>query len=372
MKCHEVMELMQRYLDQDLSKLEEQAMKDHLHDCPGCTALFERFVYLSSELEKLPKVAPPVSLVDSILPRLEQIDRSEAAALAHESNDVSGGTARTSDRAVAWRQRWKERFPYKSVGGVVAAGIVLGMFMVNGNPFQQNTQVADQANNEAAGGISLFSSAENKATESTNDSEEAVPQAQESAVDKDVSSSDVYSTDSAADAAVTSKQSEKLKIADSNNSAQANGDSGSSPGYTGTGEPAAADEPEGKKRMAAPEQPSASAGQDPLESARAVEEPPQEKVEGDRSVANNAFTVEENGSASLDSPDGAYNAVVEGKQVIIMEDTERIFITPAREVDQILNLKWSEDSKFLDYDTASGESIGHYRIDVTHKIETAQ
>jgi len=113
MNCQEVMEYMQRYLDQDLGKAETEQMHDHLRGCEQCSAMFERLVQLSDELEKLPKVTPSVSIVDSILPRLDELDQGSAKAV------------------VAPRRK---RFSYKAAG-VVAAGIALGLMLMQWNPF---------------------------------------------------------------------------------------------------------------------------------------------------------------------------------------------------------------------------------------------
>lgn len=71
MNCDEVMEAMQRDLDGDLTAEERQRMQIHLLNCPDCVSLYERLRRLSSQLENLPKVEPPFSLVDALLPRLE-------------------------------------------------------------------------------------------------------------------------------------------------------------------------------------------------------------------------------------------------------------------------------------------------------------
>ncbi|OKP88756.1 anti-sigma factor [Paenibacillus sp. P32E] len=76
MKCAEVMEWMHRYLDHDLSQEEIIEMFRHIDNCPSCADVFDRLNVLSQQLEQLPDVKPPFSLVDSILPRLDELDRS--------------------------------------------------------------------------------------------------------------------------------------------------------------------------------------------------------------------------------------------------------------------------------------------------------
>jgi hypothetical protein len=123
MMCQEVIELMQRYLDQDLNETEYRRMLMHIQSCSGCAELFERLVGLSQELESLPKVTPPVSIVDSILPRLEQLDRMAAEGTAAAADTGKRGAALT------WRARMKEWISLPMAGGVVAAGLVLGFFV---------------------------------------------------------------------------------------------------------------------------------------------------------------------------------------------------------------------------------------------------
>ncbi|SET67003.1 anti-sigma factor [Paenibacillus sp. NFR01] len=75
MNCTEVMEWMQRDMDHDLSPDEKIEMFRHLDDCASCAELYDQLTMLSSELEQLPEVKPPFSLVDSILPKLDELDR---------------------------------------------------------------------------------------------------------------------------------------------------------------------------------------------------------------------------------------------------------------------------------------------------------
>ncbi|WP_379161062.1 zf-HC2 domain-containing protein [Paenibacillus sp. sgz5001063] len=75
MKCAEVMEWMHRYLDHDLSQDEIIEMFRHIDNCPSCADVFDRLSVLSQQLEQLPDVKPPFSLVDSILPQLDKLDQ---------------------------------------------------------------------------------------------------------------------------------------------------------------------------------------------------------------------------------------------------------------------------------------------------------
>lgn len=164
MNCQEVIELMQRYLDQDLDKIEYNQMLDHIQDCPECSELFERLLNVSEQLESLPKVTPAFSLVDAILPKLQQMDMVSTPLImedhaAYAARDISSSvptklttsSAQTMrkdtvpvSRASDWRSRTRSFVSAKIVGGVVAAGLVLGFFVFNQQE-QSNMQNADGA-----------------------------------------------------------------------------------------------------------------------------------------------------------------------------------------------------------------------------------
>ncbi|WP_314584652.1 zf-HC2 domain-containing protein [Paenibacillus terrigena] len=132
MNCPEVMELMNRYLDADLNELESAHLMEHLKQCSDCSEMFERLRHLSAELENMPKVMPKYSLVDAIMPQLDQIDREREHPLMPE---------KSSQKVVPMKPRFWERLSFRSIGGVVAAGIIVGLFMVTYKP--DTTQQAD-------------------------------------------------------------------------------------------------------------------------------------------------------------------------------------------------------------------------------------
>ncbi|PZD93967.1 hypothetical protein DNH61_21005 [Paenibacillus sambharensis] len=151
MTCQEVMELMQRQLDGDLDERETADLTEHIRHCPECEAMMERLNRLSDELENLPKVQPRYSLVDAILPQLEQIDqmREENLLLTQTSDDLeieqaaalassSSGRSRVERRSASWFERRSVRW----LSGVAAAGLVIGLFLFTyePQPFGQGTQ----------------------------------------------------------------------------------------------------------------------------------------------------------------------------------------------------------------------------------------
>jgi hypothetical protein len=127
MTCHDRIELMQRFLDHDLSEAEERELHLHLQMCTECAELFERLQRLDSELAQLPKVTPAFSLVDAILPQLAELDRSSAAleeTAAREPEAFAfvppGGIPRTRRSFVSWK--W--------VSGAAVAAVLLGVFVL--------------------------------------------------------------------------------------------------------------------------------------------------------------------------------------------------------------------------------------------------
>ncbi|WP_341416490.1 zf-HC2 domain-containing protein [Paenibacillus filicis] len=153
-----MIELMQRYLDQDLEETEYARMLGHLQQCPDCSELFERLVKVSTELESLPKVVPPYSLVDAILPEIERLEAEAGGAApawiapsqeeaASQSTAVAEdpGSRPRSSRGAGWRSQMREWVSFPVLGGVVAAGLIFGFIV-----FQQAPPVSNKVAEELA------------------------------------------------------------------------------------------------------------------------------------------------------------------------------------------------------------------------------
>lgn len=134
MKCQEVTDLMQRYLDKDLDEQENIALMDHLSECSTCPAIFAKMKQLSNDLTLLPKVSPPFSLVDRIMPQLEEIDQMSSAGDQHAADSKPGPML-----------TWAKRMNFKVISGVAAAAIVLIILFSNGFPmsFQSANDMAN-------------------------------------------------------------------------------------------------------------------------------------------------------------------------------------------------------------------------------------
>jgi hypothetical protein len=124
MNCEQMMEWMQRFVDQDLPQAELDILMSHIAQCPDCAASFEQLKQLSAELSSLPAVSPPFSIVDSILPKLAQIDAwqasTEGAYLPEKIHSK------------------KSFFSWKMGVGFVAAAIIFGLIAVNLSPTSKN------------------------------------------------------------------------------------------------------------------------------------------------------------------------------------------------------------------------------------------
>ncbi|WP_372632401.1 anti-sigma factor [Cohnella sp.] len=126
MKCQEVMELMQRYIDGDLDQQETSLMMEHADRCSDCAAMLARLRKLSSELEQLPRVVPKFSIVDSILPELERL---HAAGTVVGAGEAAGDSAVASPSPSQVRSNRPARQLFRKISGVVAAGVVVGLLL---------------------------------------------------------------------------------------------------------------------------------------------------------------------------------------------------------------------------------------------------
>ncbi|MBY7739536.1 anti-sigma factor [Paenibacillus polymyxa] len=138
MKCgEEVMDWMQRYVDHELGEEETSQLMNHIATCPDCAEKFHILQTLSRELEELPAVSPAFSLVDSIMPQLDAIDRAreEQGSALQEMQPVaadpeSGAGPRQRTQPVPW---WN-RVGGRAAMGVAAAAVVLGIVVFNFEP----------------------------------------------------------------------------------------------------------------------------------------------------------------------------------------------------------------------------------------------
>lgn len=349
MNCQEVRELMQRHVDGDLNAAETATLMDHVEHCPDCAVMMERLVHLSRGLEQLPRVEPPYSLVDAILPKLGMAD----AISPDEAEETSvPSIAPRSRRAERSRRSWITR-----VSGVVALGIVVGLLLVNG-PFsermgnsEQDAAVAPKAANQEA---ELMNKMEAGSMEIQDQYGSEMPSAEKRQLSD--SGPDVYSTSE-----------------DGSPDPSPSGNSGASSYEGGQGSeaaPMAAPSPAPAEEEPATES-AAPQASDPGKSANipdeAVSMPPADD-EGGMNEGIMAFPEPTEPPLSIMgepvpeeeavSPDGKWRAVlIDGRlQIFRMSDGNLVY-------DQIPDagvrseLVWSEDSTALNYTFTSADGV---------------
>ncbi|NDI33764.1 anti-sigma factor family protein [Chengkuizengella sediminis] len=146
MKCQEVIQLMQRDLDGDLNKEEHQQMIDHISDCHSCTEMFERLKNVSIELEQLPQVTPPVSIVDQILPQLEEIDQANIIETQVHDTGETEETLTTNIKKTTFTTLFKKAKPIAFLGASAAAVILIVFTALNsGDNLIMNDMAVEQS-----------------------------------------------------------------------------------------------------------------------------------------------------------------------------------------------------------------------------------
>lgn len=339
MNCQGVMELIQRYLDRDLDGEEEEMLFHHAKQCPDCAGMLERLQRLSGELEQLPKVTPPYSLVDAIMPKLDEIDQMQASAankrgaphIADSGGSMQIGTSRWKARRKSWG----------ALGGVIAAGLIFGLFITNdklGNHQMTEIQEPSSApqmyisavNSEQPGRTGNENIQQTERQISGLNKELAVPNANQN-----------QAQDSNASNRSMSAASKSEKMSDIASPAQPL-EPPSEMMMTEFGFGIAATEKEEEHTM---------------ESAAA---------EGQMQIMS-MFPEE---PVSFASPDGQYIAEIDGNRVVIKQGELTVFtsILHQQESAEIVLINWENDYHML-YDVIQDGSAVRYMIDLESKSE---
>ncbi|HEY0826560.1 MAG TPA: zf-HC2 domain-containing protein [Bacilli bacterium] len=343
MNCQEVLDLMQKYVDQEHTNSEYAEMSEHLHRCPSCTAIFERLKRLSDELEQLPKVVPAYSIVDTILPKLERMN------LLYQPT---------------WKERFMERFPYKTLGSL-AAGIILLLVILNSDlPGSMNSADSEKS--------ALHMESMNRDTAGNN-----LAPAQEDGSDNKAK---VEFSESVTESPTTPAPTAEMESAGETTDAEATDSS--------------AADPVGEAKLFKATSPPATKKPTPKPAAASTPEPQATEAGGygGATVDEEPAVQEENNNAELapsqspsavlttdaeqfPSGDGAYIAYVRQNEtsqevVIVNQQFEPVFTSFAKEVEQILNIVWSEESKVLWFDTFDGQTTRHYSVDLVKLQES--
>jgi len=244
MICEEVMELMQRHLDGDLNSEELERLTEHLDTCSECAEMMERLESIDRDLASLPKVTPAYSLVDAILPRLQELDAADGGELAADRNAAPAvadapGEGGFGPRRAAAKRPWYARRSFAGIGGAAAAA-VLGILIVNGLP-QTFDDAARTTSEESAAGASAETMMMD-AMQHSAASEQAAPGDMESASSADPGGGAGGSV-GAADEAPTPRTAEPRAERDDPVDVAETPRSGSEPASIGGGEKDASEEP---------------------------------------------------------------------------------------------------------------------------------
>lgn len=376
MTNEEVNEYMHRYLDDDLSDDEAELLMEHLRQSPATSAMFERLKRLHSDLEQLPRVTPPISIVDSILPRLEREGLwSDPTVSNTEQTATSVNKARTA-APERGSKTGRQRIHYKWLGGVVAAGIALAVFITTFGP---GTSVDDSADDSSLQRAEALSSANdgNSSFENAKASEE--PMAKDSAAEDAADgvgagmAADGMSAEESAPAkakAETVEESAVTLTSDQPKAAEADqpkaqetdqqqSEEPANTAYTTTPESTSRDEPVASKTEEAPV------------ADKAV---PSKDKTGKGELNRSFGFVPESEPIPVTAPDGASSAKavdMNGSgQVIVTDQKGNTIYKSAVYQGTLLNLQWSENSTKLTFDVATDGEIRLVTIDLTKQTES--
>jgi hypothetical protein len=350
MTNQEVSEFMQRFLDDDLNENELEALMEHIRQSPASAAVFERLQRLDSELEQLPKVIPPMSIVDSILPRLEL-----AGLVDHPPVIGTVSTNVLPDRVVPMERR-ANRVNYRLLGGVVAAGIVLTLFFTNFSP-QMTFQSADEDTTSKMSLDTMMapeSNAKIPKKDAAMKSDSAEPKQQRGTTEEKTDAAERISTTPAADTAPPKSDLNAPMYKDAAEAPSPWVDKGKASRTGALDAGVAPDAPEDK------------APSDSEPPVKATEEP----------LRNQIMATETEPLPSVASPNeqltGTVTAVAEGGQQIIIYDLGGNQVYESDVYQGLLNeLTWSPDSTQLHFEViVENESTVHMTIHVTAQTES--
>lgn len=395
MNCQEVMEFMQRQLDGDLDAKEEDELHAHLMHCLDCAQMFERLQRLSDELTQLPRVIPPYSLVDAIMPQLNEIDIRSAASITDNAAFSANTTQITHGQPpkLPWTRRFGSQFSWKFAGGVVAAGLVLGFFAFNlQQPVleQADSLLAPRAEQPSAGQMRSTNASDSnigqqadtmKKVDSPDAKQEALnpPTAdakglQENVVPQEAGGEGLTPQDT------TDAKLEKPKVISPSNTAK---DSDASRLAPSTSDPERMKEPtafgaSGKKdpdsSLHSPDAGTSNKLRAGTPTVTTTAPTPTAKQESDAAGGFQAFTSQVS-AQSLQSATGVHEAVIEDQHVVIRNSATKEIVFASKQVwkpaDLITLVEWSKDDKLF-YQVESEGSLHTFLIDLTAKTEAAK
>jgi hypothetical protein len=140
-----IWDLMQRDLDDDLSPEEQLFLRSSVQKDPDLQLMYERLKRVSDQLEQLPPVTPAFSIVDSILPQLEEAALQPSTAPASTRTELPRLELKSS-ASQAKRPKWKGLpvWMARAGSGLVAACLLFGLFFMVNGPKQSGPDVNNQ------------------------------------------------------------------------------------------------------------------------------------------------------------------------------------------------------------------------------------
>lgn len=356
MNCQEVMELMQRQLDGDLDESEYSVLMNHTRHCPDCAAMYDRLQMLSAELTSLPKVVPSYSLVDAILPELQRLELDGQGG--SETEHVVNTNETVREPIPVRRAARSRRFPsLRITGGIIAAAVVAGLFIVSynagiGPSFDSSNNAKSLSANEAGSDMAadekgnLFSLKAN-----------IEPKAQQDAPDAGLDTESMNESDGGGQPADRS-QDQSGTSSDVN---RVDPDSA-----TGAGEVSKSEEP-----ASDPETETTDAIEDgSINGSGGTEDP----VEGSlpSTPGYQGIMSEVPAAITAISPNGEMQAIAEGFQVRIYNMADQtLLVETDRKNGKLAQLVWSDDNTVLNYEVQLEQgAIEKYVIDVKAGSDT--
>lgn len=405
MTCDEVMEFMQRHLDGDLNEGEHKRMSEHLDACPDCADMMERLQQIDQDLANLPKVTPAFSLVDAILPRLEQIDaglpveRADAAA----SEMHLAKTERTADAGApgegAQRKRpWYARGRLAQFGGLAAAAAVFGILIVNGLPKSLDDATQQSMNSTAGSAAAPMARVMESSAAETGAAEMAAPAAGDSAAEAPLAeestmkSANTGNVGSAGQNAISPKEpaAEPLPVPDTRATDQEKADTYNNVGIADAPEPNEAESDTPHPRMAGEAAPEPDPAPAPVEETISADDQDGQGTVGVRGGggSHQGFAPEdpkagkiaavENQYGSLSSETGKYEAQVRPQSedgrlfVVIVDETGATVFASTRLWDPSVPIELKEwKGEVLTYTALTADGTEYtFTIDAAAGTET--
>ncbi|GED58925.1 hypothetical protein ABER61_21365 [Brevibacillus formosus] len=140
MTNEEIFELMQRDLDGDLSESEQELLHRLIQKDADLQLMYNRLKDVSQQLEHLPPVVPPISIVDSILPKLELAAAKPAAVKSTVNEEILPTLeVKRESSSLPESKKWKRMKVWMASLGstAVAASLLVGVLFSGGDGKKQ-------------------------------------------------------------------------------------------------------------------------------------------------------------------------------------------------------------------------------------------